>query len=192
MPRFKVPDAVMQAGAGLGAGAHGALQRAGTLGSSHFMSLRRASTCSALVKPASGAAPAPEVKATEVDQAQAWAEEPVKAAEPVKVAAVRVEVWRSNFTDRRPTSSSRHSERYSAKGRTQQFVMEQLDQSPFWVFKVYRLFPLLERLHFLDHISRLAYPSAYIIYACVQLAQIEFGIPTHRTLRQFDCYTGRL
>eukprot|EP00966_Prymnesium_polylepis_P089080 2061972-Prymnesium_polylepis.1 len=76
--------------------------------------------------------------------------------------------------------------------KAEQFVAAELDKSKAWTFKVYRLFPVLEKLRHLDHISRVVFPLAYLIYVACHFAEIDYGRPTYDRLLPFECYKQHL
>ena len=55
-------------------------------------------------------------------------------------------------------------------------IKEDLDRGNVWAFKTFYLFPLLVRLRYLDHVFRVVFPLAYVIYVLVSLSEVEFGL----------------
>jgi len=59
-----------------------------------------------------------------------------------------------------------------------------------WVFKTYYLFPVIVKLRHLDHISRFAFPTAYLIYFLYHFSEVDFGRTQQALLHsaQGNCY----
>ena len=66
---------------------------------------------------------------------------------------------------------------------------ELLDQSQWWRLKTYYIFPVLEKLRHLDHISRFLFPTVYLIYLLSTLSEVNFGIDHWKLLwSKMACY----
>ena len=65
---------------------------------------------------------------------------------------------------------------------------DDLDRGRIWTFKVFYLFPLLLHLSRLDHICRLLFPIAYIIYVLIAFSEVGFGTEHLERLRGSPCY----
>ena len=66
---------------------------------------------------------------------------------------------------------------------------ELLDQSQWWRLKTYYIFPVLEKLRHLDHISRFLFPTVYLIYLLSALSDVNFGIDHWKLLwSKMACY----
>ena len=63
---------------------------------------------------------------------------------------------------------------------------ELLDKTNLWRFKTYYIFPLIEKLRFLDLGSRVVFPVAYIIFILVTMARVNFGYDHYALLRPTD------
>ena len=74
-----------------------------------------------------------------------------------------------------------------ARERVKSFVREDLNKSSMWSFKTYRLFPILVRLRFLDHIFRWLFPIAYIVFVLVMFSEVDFGQTHEDALSQSPC-----
>ena len=66
---------------------------------------------------------------------------------------------------------------------------ELLDQSQWWRLKTYYIFPVLEKLRHLDHISCFLFPTVYLIYLLSALSDVNFGIDHWKLLwSKMACY----
>jgi hypothetical protein len=63
---------------------------------------------------------------------------------------------------------------------------ELLDKTNLWRFKTYYIFPLIEKLRFLDLGSRVVFPVAYIIFILVTMSRVNFGYDHYALLRPTD------
>ena len=61
-------------------------------------------------------------------------------------------------------------------------IKEDLDRGNIWACKTFCLFPVLVRLTSLDHIFRVAFPLAYLIFLLVSLEAIDFGVEQTKLL----------
>mmetsp|Transcript_36996 Transcript_36996/g.92465 ORF Transcript_36996/g.92465 Transcript_36996/m.92465 type:complete len:382 (-) Transcript_36996:297-1442(-) len=64
---------------------------------------------------------------------------------------------------------------------------DQLDKTRVWAFKTFWLFPCLVRLRHLDHVSRLLFPMAYIIFFMVHLSEVNFGSDNSALIKSHPC-----
>jgi hypothetical protein len=72
------------------------------------------------------------------------------------------------------------------------FSQELLDQSQMWRLKTYYVFPVVEKMRHLDHISRFAFPTVYAIYLLAMLSEVNFGADQRKLLEsKMDCYAGQ-
>ena len=51
-----------------------------------------------------------------------------------------------------------------------------LNKSNMWRLKTYYVFPLLSQLRHADHLSRIIFPAAYIIFVLTMLSEVNFGV----------------
>lgn len=65
---------------------------------------------------------------------------------------------------------------------------ELLDQSQMWRLKTYYVFPVLEKMRHLDHISRFVFPTVYTIYLLAMLSEVNFGVDQRKLLESNSCY----
>jgi len=65
-----------------------------------------------------------------------------------------------------------------------------MDKGRIWKFKVFFLFPVLNRLHTLDHVFRVLYPIAYLIFVLVELDRVGFGLDQRERLQSSSCYSS--
>jgi hypothetical protein len=69
---------------------------------------------------------------------------------------------------------------------------ELLDQSQMWRLKTYYVFPVVEKMRHLDHISRIVFPTVYAIYLLAMLSEVNFGADQRKLLEsKMDCYAGQ-
>lgn len=72
------------------------------------------------------------------------------------------------------------------------FSQELLDQSQMWRLKTYYVFPVVEKMRHLDHISRFVFPTVYAIYLLAMLSEVNFGADQRKLLEsKMDCYAGQ-
>jgi len=65
-----------------------------------------------------------------------------------------------------------------------------LDKGWWWTFKTFHLFPfMIARLRKLDHIARVVFPLAYIIYTLIQLIEVDFGRAQFDQLATAPCFS---
>jgi len=65
---------------------------------------------------------------------------------------------------------------------------ENLDHGAIWSAKVFYIFPMLVKLQSLDHIFRVVFPLAYVIYMIVAFQEVNFGRDHDRVLQSSVCY----
>lgn len=65
---------------------------------------------------------------------------------------------------------------------------ELLDQSQMWRLKTYYVFPVVEKMRHLDHISRFVFPTVYTIYLLAMLSEVNFGADQRKLLESNSCY----
>jgi len=83
--------------------------------------------------------------------------------------------------------SSVDSSKAEMKMRYRSKVKEDLDRGKVWECKVFCLFPILENLQHLDHLSRLLFPLAYITFVLLSLSEVSFGAPHQALLASSAC-----
>ena len=64
-------------------------------------------------------------------------------------------------------------------------------QGKIWEFKTFCLFPFLNRLLTpLDHVFRVVFPIAYLIYVLIAMSEVNYGIDQREKLDNSWCYTS--
>ena len=79
-------------------------------------------------------------------------------------------------------------EQQAVKGAFRSRAKEDLDRGPIWEFKTFLLFPMLVRLSGLDHLFRILFPVAYIVYVICAFAEVDFGRPQYALLQGSPCF----
>jgi len=64
----------------------------------------------------------------------------------------------------------------------------EMDKDRVWQFKVFYLFPLLNRMQSLDHIFRVLFPLGYIVFVVVYCSEVNFGRDHFTSLLASACY----
>ena len=88
--------------------------------------------------------------------------------------------WRSSWARKMGTQSLRRE--------MDKVAQELLDKSQLWSLKTHFIFPVVAQLRFLDHVSRIVFPTVYIIYLLVHLSKVNFGVDHRQLLESTVCY----
>ena len=96
------------------------------------------------------------------------------------------------FEAARRSSSNESVVTTSVKRELAKVSQELLDQSQMWRLKTYYVFPVVEKMRHLDHISRFVFPIVYAVYLLAMLSEVNFGADQRKLLEsKMDCYAGQ-
>ena len=76
----------------------------------------------------------------------------------------------------------------SLKSDYETMATRELGKGRFWKLKVFHLFPNLMFLTRLDHIFRVVFPFAYLIFVLTMLSEVGFGKEHYKLLETAPCY----
>ena len=89
------------------------------------------------------------------------------------------------------SSQGRRLSREAVKAIRKDFyhrAAEDLDMGVWENFKTFRLFPLLAKLQYADHVARVTFPVAFAIFIFSELGAVDWFEPHYERLSHSKCY----